>query len=61
MAASNYFIYREQNHSFTDIGTYSGDSVSITGRGEPEQVQALSVSDGVLGYVLFNIRVGCTK
>ena len=48
MAPSNYFIYREQNHIFQDIGMYQGDSVSITGQGDPERVQALDVTDGVL-------------
>jgi len=48
MAPSTYFIYREQNRAFEDIGVYQGDSVSVTGRGNPEQVVALDVTDGVL-------------
>jgi predicted permease len=48
MAPSNYFIYREQNRTFADVGIYQGDSVSVTGQGNPEQVQALDVTDGVL-------------
>lgn len=48
MAPSNYFIYREQNRTFEDVGIYQGDSVSVTGEGNPEQVQALDVTDGVL-------------
>jgi len=48
IAPSNYFIYREQNRSFQDIGVYNGDSVSVTGRAEPEQVDALDVTDGTL-------------
>jgi predicted permease len=48
MAPANYFIYREQNHVFEDIGVYTGDSVAVTGQGNPEQVQALDVTDGVL-------------
>jgi predicted permease len=48
MAPSNYFIYREQNHVFEDIGVYEGDSVALTGQGSPEQVHALDVTDGVL-------------
>jgi predicted permease len=46
MSPSNYFIYREQGHSFQDVGLYQGDSVSVTGIGEPEQVPALNVTDG---------------
>ena len=48
MAPSNYFIYREQNRVFQDIGMYQGDSVAVTKQGNPEQVQALDVTDGVL-------------
>ena len=48
MAPSNYFIYREQNHVFEDIGVYQGYSVAVTGQGNPEQVPALVVTDGVL-------------
>ena len=48
MAPSNYFVYREQNQTFQDVGLYQGDSVSVTGIGEPEQVDSLRFSDGVL-------------
>jgi putative ABC transport system permease protein len=48
MAPANYFVYREQNRTFEDLGIYQGDSVSVTGHGNPEQVQALDVTDGVL-------------
>src|ERR1700736_718151 len=47
-APSNYFIYREQGQTFQDVGLYTGDSVSVTGIGEPEQLQALDFTDGVL-------------
>ncbi len=45
---SMYFVYREQSHAFQDIGLYGGDSVNVTGRGAPEHVHALDVTDGVL-------------
>ena len=48
MGPSNYFIYREQNRTFQGIGVYQGDSVSVTGVAEPEQADALDVTDGVL-------------
>jgi putative ABC transport system permease protein len=48
MSPSAYFIFREQGRSFTDIGLYTGDSVSVTGVAEPEQVAATDVTDGVL-------------
>src|SRR5580698_10855685 len=46
MAPSMYFIDREQNTTFQDIGVYNGDSINVTGAGEPEQVRGLDVSDG---------------
>ncbi len=48
---SMYFIYREQSRTFQDIGLYTGDSVNVTGRGAPEHVRALDVTDGVLSIL----------
>ena len=48
LSPSTYFILREQGQTFQDIGMYGTDSVSITGVAEPEQVDALDVTDGVL-------------
>jgi len=48
MSPSDYFIYREQNKTLQDIGMYHDDSVSVTGVAEPEQVDALRVTDGTL-------------
>ena len=48
MAPSNYFIYREQNQSFQDIGVYQRDGLTVTGLAEPERVDGLDVSDGIL-------------
>lgn len=43
-----YFIYREQNRTFQDIGAYQGDSPTVTGAGEPEHVHGEDVTDGTL-------------
>jgi predicted permease len=48
MAPSVYFIDREQSTTFQDIGAYNGDSFSVTGIGDPEQVRGLDVTDGTL-------------
>lgn len=48
MSPSNYFIYREQGKTLQDIGMYQGDSDSVTGVAEPEQVPAMRVTDGTL-------------
>ena len=43
-----YFTYREQNRTFQEFGLWSGGGASVTGISEPEQVQALYVTNGVL-------------
>src|SRR3981189_2965723 len=48
MSPSDYLIYREQSKTCQDIGLYAGDSVSVTGVAEPEQVDSLRVTDGTL-------------
>ena len=48
MSPSMYFTYRDENRAFQDIGLYTGDTVSLTGTGEPEQVRAVDVTDGVI-------------
>jgi predicted permease len=48
MCPSMYFIYRDQNRSFEDIGLYRTNTVTLTGVAEPEQVRALQVTDGTL-------------
>ncbi|MFZ0792236.1 MAG: multidrug ABC transporter substrate-binding protein, partial [Candidatus Korobacteraceae bacterium] len=46
MSPSVYFIDREQNSTLQDIGAYDGDSLSVTGVGDPEHVRGLDVTDG---------------
>jgi predicted permease len=48
MAPSIYFIDREQSTTLQDIGAYSGDSLNVTGAGQPEHVRGLDVTDGTL-------------
>jgi putative ABC transport system permease protein len=47
-SAATYFMLRDSAQSFTDIGLWQNGSVTVTGRGEPEQVEMLSVTDGTL-------------
>jgi len=48
LSPSTYFIFREQSRTFQDIGVTTGDSLNVTGTGEPEHVSGLAVTDGVL-------------
>ena len=43
-----YFTYREENRTFQDFGLWSNGGATVTGVGEPEQVQALDVTYGTL-------------
>ena len=45
---SMYFVYREENRVFQDIGLWEGNTVNVTGLAEPERVESLTVTDGVL-------------
>src|SRR5579863_3063284 len=45
---ATYFTFREENQTFQDTGIWRSDSVSVTGLAEPEQVDSLEVTDGVL-------------
>jgi putative ABC transport system permease protein len=43
-----YFTYREQSKSFQDLGIWHGDTASVTGLAEPEEIPVVDVTDGVL-------------
>ena len=47
-SAATYFMLRDSGQSFQDIGLWQSGSATITGRGEPEQVETLNVTDGTL-------------
>jgi putative ABC transport system permease protein len=47
-SAGTYFMLRDAAQSFQDIGLWSNGSATVTGRGEPEQVETLNVTDGTL-------------
>ncbi|MBV9498504.1 MAG: ABC transporter permease, partial [Acidobacteriaceae bacterium] len=45
---ASYFTFREENRTLQDIGLYRTSSVTVTGLAAPEQVHAVSVTDGTL-------------
>jgi putative ABC transport system permease protein len=45
---ATYFTYRDNQRVFEDIGGWESDEVSITGRGEPERAEVLSVTHTTL-------------
>lgn len=48
IAAFAYFIDREQNKTLEDIGMYNDTSFSLTGSGQPEQLDSVELTDGTL-------------
>ena len=55
---ATYFTYRDSNHTFEDIGLWDNTTVSVTGIGEPERVEALLVTDGLLTVLRVQPQVG---
>ena len=45
---SLYFTYREHGTVFQDVGMWQGDQLNVTGLNEPEQVEGMDVTDGLL-------------
>lgn len=45
---ATYLTYRDNQRVFEEVGAWESNEVSITGRGDPEQVDALSVTDSTL-------------
>ena len=59
-APSTYFLYREQAESFEDVGIWDNVTVTLTGRGEPEEVDAITVTDGTLPILGISPALGRT-
>lgn len=45
---ANYLTYREEGRVFEDTAMWANGTASVTGQGEPEQLDALYVTDGLL-------------
>jgi hypothetical protein len=55
---SMYFTYAEQNRAFQSVGLWQGGSATVTGLAEPEQVDFVSVTAGVLETLRVPALVG---
>jgi putative ABC transport system permease protein len=53
-----YFTYREDTRVFQDVAMWTGDTVSVTGLAEPEQVRCIDVTDGLLPMLGVNPQLG---
>ncbi|MEP6783489.1 MAG: ABC transporter permease, partial [Acidobacteriota bacterium] len=57
-SAGTYFMIRDNAQSFQDIGLWQNGSSTITGRGEPEQVAEINVTDGTLPILGIHVSLG---
>ena len=48
LSASMYFTFADENRAFDRVGIWVPNAVTITGAGDPEELHAVVVSDGVL-------------
>jgi predicted permease len=58
LSASMYFTYAEHNRTLQAFGVWSTGMANVTGLAEPEQVQTIGVSDGVLQALAISPAVG---
>jgi putative ABC transport system permease protein len=45
---ATYLTYREEGRAFTDSGIWQGQTATVTGLAEPEHLETVAVTDGVL-------------
>ena len=55
---ATYFTYRDSNRTFEEIGLWDNTTVSVTGSGEPERIEALLVTDGTLPVLRIQPQLG---
>ena len=58
IAPALYFTYREKNRIFEDVGSWDNQQVSITGLAEPEQLDAMRVTAGLLPLLRIQPLIG---
>jgi predicted permease len=58
IATSLYLTYREESRAFQDVAMWTGDSWTITGAGQPEQVAGLSVTHSFLATLGVRPQLG---
>ncbi|MCB1056410.1 MAG: ABC transporter permease [Acidobacteria bacterium] len=58
--AATYFTTRDDSRVFEDIGLWDNTQVTVTGLDEPEQVEALQVTDGTLPLLRVQPQLGRT-
>ncbi|MDX2153167.1 MAG: ABC transporter permease [Bryobacteraceae bacterium] len=55
---ATYYLYREEGRAFEDVALWQRETLSLTGIGEPENLRALTVTDGLLPTVRIRPLIG---
>jgi len=55
---ASYFLYREGNRVFDDLGLWDQGEITVTGLDRPERVTRLLVTEGLLPTLGFPLRLG---
>ena len=55
---ATYLTYREDNKVFEDVAMWDDGMVAVTGVGEPERIEALFVTDGLLPVLRVDAALG---
>jgi putative ABC transport system permease protein len=58
VAPATYFEWRDQAHSFEQVGAYVWDSLNLTGNREPEKVQGFAVSANFFDMLAVRPKLG---
>src|SRR5713101_1647959 len=53
-----HFTYLAESKTLQDIGLWRGDTSSITGRGEPEEIEEIDVTHRILPILVVQPRLG---
>jgi len=55
---ANHFIYSEENRTFSAIGMHRRDTYTVTGQGDPQQVEGLTLTYGILQALGIQPQIG---
>jgi putative ABC transport system permease protein len=58
VAPATYFDWRQQAHSFDELGSYAWREVNLTGDREPQKVQAFQISANLFGLLGVHPQLG---
>ncbi len=60
VAPATYFDWKQQAHSFDQLGAYAWNEINLTGDGEPQKIQAFQISANLFGMLGVQPQLGRT-